>query len=94
MQIKWLRAALRNLDAEAEYIARDNPAAADRVVRKIRATVNLLIEQPALGRPGRVPNTRELVISGTPYLAPYRVHGQVIEVLRVLHAARRWPTKL
>ncbi len=68
MQIKWLRAALRNLDAEAEYIARDNPAVADRVVRKIRATVNLLIEQPALGRPGRVPNTRELVISGTPYL--------------------------
>jgi toxin ParE1/3/4 len=94
MQIKWLRAALRNLDAEAEYIARDNPAVADRVVRKIRATVNLLIEQPALGRPGRVPNTRELVISGTPYLAPYRVHNQVIEVLRVLHAARRWPIKL
>ena len=94
MQIKWLRTALRNLDAEAEYIARDNPAAADRVVQKIRATVNLLAEQPALGRPGRVPNTRELVISGTPYLVPYRVHGQVIEVLRVLHAARRWPTKL
>ena len=94
MQIKWLRAALRNLDAEAEYIARDNPAAVDRVVQKIRATVNLLAEQPALGRPGRVPNTRELVISGTPYLVPYRVHGQVIEVLRVLHAARRWPTKL
>jgi len=94
MRIKWLRTALRNLDAEAEYIARDNPAAADRVVQKIRATVNLLAEQPALGRPGRVPNTRELVISGTPYLAPYRVRGQVIEVLRVLHAARQWPARL
>ena len=92
MRIKWLRAALRNLDAEAEYIARDNPAAAVRVIQKIRATVNLLAEQPALGRPGRVPNTRELVISGTPYLVPYRVRGQVIEVLRVLHAARQWPT--
>ncbi|MFO1429278.1 MAG: type II toxin-antitoxin system RelE/ParE family toxin [Candidatus Competibacteraceae bacterium] len=91
MQIKWLRTALRNLDAEAEYIARDNPAAADRMVQKIRATVNLLIEQPALGRAGRVPNTRELVIGGTPYLVPYRVRGQVIEVLRVLHAARQWP---
>jgi toxin ParE1/3/4 len=92
MRIKWLRTALRNLDAEAEYIARDNPAAAIRVVQKIRATVNLLAEQPALGRPGRVPNTRELVISGTPYLVPYRVRGQLIEVLRVLHAARQWPT--
>ena len=68
MRIKWLRTALHNLDAEAEYIARDNPAAAVRVVQKIRATVNLLAEQPALGRPGRVPNTRELVISGIPYL--------------------------
>ena len=94
MRIKWLRAALRNLDAEAEYIARDNPAAAGRVVQKIRTTVNLLAEQPALGRPGRVPNTRELVISGTPYLVPYRVRGQVIEVLRVLHAARQWPARL
>ena len=94
MQIKWLRTALRNLDAEAESIARDNPAAANRVVQKIRATVNLLAEQPALGRPGRVPNTRELVISGTPYLAPYRVRSQVIDLLRVLHAARQWPARL
>ncbi len=46
-----------------------------------------------MGRAGRVPGTRELVISGTPYIVPYRVRGGAVEVLRVFHAARRWPTE-
>jgi plasmid stabilization system protein ParE len=93
MPVKWLRAALLNLDAEAEYLARANPAAAAQMVRRIREAVELLAEQPALGRAGRVPNTRELVVSGTPYIVPYRVRGGSVEVLRVLHAARQWPQK-
>jgi len=44
-----------------------------------------------MGRPGRVPSTRELVIPSTPYLVPYWVRDDCIEVLRVFHAARRWP---
>jgi plasmid stabilization system protein ParE len=38
---------------------------------------------PASGRSGRVPGTRELVISGTPYVVPYSVHGETVEILRV-----------
>ena len=91
MRIRWLRVALANLKAEAAYIARDSPAAASRVVAVIAAAERLQ-QHPAMGRPGRVPGTRELVIAGTPYIIPYRIRADAIEVLRVFHAARRWPT--
>ncbi len=93
MRVKWLRTALRNLEAEAEYIAQDNSAAAKRTVERVRAAVGRLAKHPALGRPGRVSGTRELVVSGTPYIVPYRVRGKTVEILRVQHAARKWPEK-
>lgn len=92
LRIRWLKAALRNLDDEAEYIARDNPQAAKELVRPILDDVDGLADHPAIGRPGRVPGTRELVITGTPYLVPYRVRGKAVEVLRVFHGSRRWPS--
>ncbi|MDR3418654.1 MAG: type II toxin-antitoxin system RelE/ParE family toxin [Nevskia sp.] len=94
MELRWLAAALRNLNEEFDYIARDDPRAAARVVAKIEAAVALLAEHPALGRAGRVPGTRELVIAETPYIIPYRVRGQRVEILRVFHARRRWPSGL
>ena len=87
MRVRWLRVALANLDAEAEYIAEDNPAAAGRVVQKILRAVDLLKENPAMGRAGRVAGTRELVVAETPYIIPYRVRGDAVEILRVFHAA-------
>ena len=80
---QWLKRAL----AEAAFIARDNPAAAARVVEAITSTVELLARHPALGRPGRVEGTRESVVPDTPYLVPYRVRGRAVEILRVFHGA-------
>jgi toxin ParE1/3/4 len=94
VRVRWLRRALRNLDEEAEYIARDNPDAAARTVQRIATAVDQLTNHPASGRIGRVPGTRELVITGTPYIVPYRVRGDAVEILRVFHAARKWPDKL
>jgi plasmid stabilization system protein ParE len=91
MKVRWLREALRNLDREAVFIAGDDPDAARRVVGRIRNAVARLKSHPSLGRPGRVPGTRELVVSGTPYIIPYRVRRQSVEVLRIFHGARRWP---
>lgn len=85
--------ALANLDAEADYISRDSPAAAERLVAAIEDGLELLARHPAMGRPGRVEGTRELVIPGTPYIIPYRVRADRVEVLRVFHAARKWPPK-
>ena len=76
MQVRWLSRALRNLGEEADYIAQDDPAAAARMVALIEDAVAMLADHPGLGRPGRVPGTRELVVPGTPYLVPYRVRGR------------------
>lgn len=93
MRVRWLRKALANLDAEASYIAEDDPAAARRVVARIMSAVSHLSQQPKLGRPGRVPGTRELVVPRTRYIVPYRVRGNVVEILRVFHVSRRLPQR-
>jgi toxin ParE1/3/4 len=93
VRVRWLRRALTNLDQEAGYIARDNPEAAARVVMRIATSVEQLATHPASGRIGRVPGTRELVITGTPYIVPYRVREDTVEVLRVFHGARKRPGK-
>jgi toxin ParE1/3/4 len=82
---------LRDLDEVEAYIARDNPTAAAETVLGIARAVSLLQEQPGLGRAGRVPGTRELVIPDSPYIVPYRVKDNIVQVLRVYHASRRWP---
>ncbi|HKM49476.1 MAG TPA: type II toxin-antitoxin system RelE/ParE family toxin [Terriglobales bacterium] len=92
MRVNWLRTARANLIAASEYIAQDNPDAATRTVAAITRAVENLERFPAAGRPGRVPGTRELVVSGTPYIVPYRVRGNIVEVLRVFHASRKWPS--
>lgn len=93
MRVRWLRNALRNLDEEAAYIAADDPKAARVVIERVLAAVETLAERPAIGRPGRVMGTRELVVLKTRYIVPYRVKGDAIEILRVFHASRRPPAK-
>ncbi len=93
MRVRWLRTALHNLDAEAEYIAEDDPTAAARMVVAIEEAVGHLANHPAAGRPGRVPGTRELVVADTPYVIPYRVRANAVEILRVFHGKRKWPAK-
>ncbi len=94
MQIVWLNKALQNLDDIASYIAQENPQAASQVVGLIITQVNQLISQPALGRPGRVVGTRELVISNSYYLVPYRIKNNKVEILRVFHTTQNLPKNL
>ena len=94
MTIVWSVRAVRHLARLRAYIAKDGPDAARDVAATILASVELLAEQPGLGRAGRVPGTRELVIPGTPYLVPYRVRGGRLEIVAVFHGRQRWPDKL
>lgn len=88
----WSPEAIADLAALRGYIAQDDPAAAQRVaLHIIRNVETLLASSPEMGRPGRVPGTRELVIPRTPYIVPYRLIGNTIQILRVFHSARRWP---
>jgi len=91
MRVRWLRRALLNFDQEASYIAQDNPKAAAEFVLHLRDSALMLGEQPNLGRPGRIHGTRELVVSNLPYIIPYRVRNNTVEILRVFHTARKWP---
>ncbi|MGH7074739.1 MAG: type II toxin-antitoxin system RelE/ParE family toxin [Stellaceae bacterium] len=94
MRIVWTLPAIGDLDALKVYVARDNTAAAERQAERVLLAVGNLVQFPEIGRPGRRAGTRELVVSGTPYIVPYRIKGEAIEILRVLHGRRRWPERL
>ena len=89
--VKWLRKALKNLEQTYGYVAQTNIDAAIAIVLRIQAATDQLSEFPMMGRPGRVDSTRELVIANTPYIVIYRVKGSAVEILRVLHASRKYP---
>jgi len=89
MKVRWLRKALHNLEAIHEYIARENPEAALKLVIKIRSAVKQLETFPEMGRVGRVKETREIVVN--PYFIVYRVNGSFVDILRILHSARKFP---
>jgi toxin ParE1/3/4 len=89
-EIAWTDPALQDLDDIGSYIRLDSPKAAERVVRRIVETVAVLAFHPKMGRVGRVANTRELVVTGTSYIAVYRLRER-IEIVAVFHAARKWP---
>ena len=91
MRLLWTLPARDDLARQRAFLERRNPRAARRIVRAIIDAVALLPQAPGMGRPGRVAGTRELVVPGTPYLVPYRVRGDRLEVLRVLQGAQRWP---
>jgi toxin ParE1/3/4 len=91
MQIRWLRKALRSLEQAHDFLAQENPEAAIQLVLKIRVATEKLASFPTMGRHGRIEGTKELVIFGSPYLVIYRVKGQRIEILRVLHGSRKYP---
>ncbi|MCM0044004.1 MAG: type II toxin-antitoxin system RelE/ParE family toxin [Burkholderiaceae bacterium] len=94
MRLEWLRVAIRNLEAEADYIARESPENARAFLRHLTSSVKELATHPHLGRPGRVLGTRELVITRYPYIVPYRIRENSVEILRVLHTSRAWPDDL
>ncbi len=89
--IVWSGRAIADLRALHACIAEFNPHAATDTGRHIAKAVENLTRFPAMGRPGRIAHTRELAISGTPFIIPYRVREGRVEIIAVLHGARRWP---
>ena len=94
LNLSWLPRAIANRDALIDYIAEDSPKAAIEQGDRIEYQLDQLIEHPEIGRPGRKKGTRELVISGTPFIVVYRFkpRSKKIELMRVLHGAQQWPS--
>lgn len=91
MRLVWARYAISDRENIFTYIETQNPKAAVRVDQKIVLAVRRLVDFPESGRPGKIPDTRELIISNTPYIAAYVVYEDRIRILRILHGAQLWP---
>ena len=87
----WTNTAIHDLESVRDDIVEHNPQAAREVGQVILAAVAKLAEFPAIGRMGRVPNTRELVVPGLPFILPYTVDNNRVVILAVIHGARKWP---
>jgi len=95
LQVLWSKKSQGDLESIFDHIALDRPEAAARhIVLIIQTVERLLSGNPAAGRAGRVTGTRELAVPGSKYIAAYRVRGGVVEVLCVIHCARKWPKRL
>ena len=90
-QLELTERAFRNIAAAEEYIAKDNPVAAQKVVKSIYSAAEKLETFPELGKPGRVPGTRELPLPEYPYTIVYRVKALRVVVYAVLHQSRQHP---
>jgi len=93
MKVIWSPEAREDLREIYSTLAVENPYAARALHERIQEGVQLLRDNPHIGRPGRVPGTKELVISGTPYIVPYQVRERRLDLLRVYHTARKWPER-
>ncbi|PSJ62522.1 type II toxin-antitoxin system RelE/ParE family toxin [Kumtagia ephedrae] len=94
MRVVWLARARIERQKAIDYIARDSPQAALGQLEEIERQTDKLFDFPEIGRPGRKRGTRELVITGTPFLAVYRIRAKAeVQILRLLHGAQRWPPR-
>lgn len=91
MRLIWSPQARDDLQQMLLFLADKNPYAAKALLLRIEEAAEQLIENPYLGRPGRVPGTREWVVTHSRYLLPYQLFPDRIEILRVYHGARQWP---
>lgn len=93
--IEWTEQAIQQLDRAHDYIALSNSKElASRVTMKIAGSVHQLAIFPMSGRPGRIPGTRELVISNTPFVVAYAIEEDRVVVLALYHGAQQWPEEL
>jgi len=91
VRIIWAPEARSDLREMVIYLSDKNPYAAEALYERIESVATELSDNPYMVRPGRVPGTRELVITNTPYILPYQISQDRIEILRIYHSARKWP---
>jgi addiction module RelE/StbE family toxin len=90
-RVRWTTHAAEDFTRIVDRIRADNPAAALRVARMIYTSVAELRKFPNRGRIGLATGTRELVFPPRPYIVVYEVHNDQVHILRIRHAAQKWP---
>lgn len=82
--------ALDDLDSTISYIAKEDLHAAQGVAQRIWRSAQSLVDNPKIGRVGRVSGVREKVVTELPYLLIYRIKNNDIEIIRLLHDRQSW----
>ena len=91
MKIRLLKTAGRDLREIRSYIVVDNPAAADRVGQQLVRAISLIGERPMIGKSVPDESIREWSVPNLPYVIPYRISGDTIEIIRIWHTSRQRP---
>ncbi|QUT05297.1 type II toxin-antitoxin system RelE/ParE family toxin [Sphingobium phenoxybenzoativorans] len=86
----WHPEALDDLENILDFIEVQNPSAAGRIGEAIRHTAGQLPNHPYMYRTGRVPGTREALVTPN-YILVYRVAAHAIEILAVKHTRQQYP---
>jgi len=94
VKLRWTRLARTDINAAYDYVAVDSAGAAEQFLERIQQAAAILLRHPMAGRAGRIPGTRELVVAGTPWIVAYRVRRGFVDILSVVHGARKWPDDL
>ena len=94
MKLRWTKRALHQFDDLQDYIAEDNPIAAQAVAQRIADATLLLLREPHIGRSGRIDGTREWVVARTHYLIAYRIQAETLEIMAVIHSKQSWPLSM
>lgn len=91
MILRWTERAAEHLEMLHAYVADENVRAADALIQHVFEAAERLLAFPELGRKGRVLGTRDLILPGSQIILAYRIHKNNVQILAVLHAARKWP---
>ena len=93
LKLKWTELALGDIDGIFEFIP-DNPLVAKKIANEIWQSANRLLDNPQIGRAGRVSGTKEWVVTNYKYTIAYRVRNGYLEIIRVLPDRKLWPVDL
>jgi addiction module RelE/StbE family toxin len=91
MQVRWTTSAASDLEHIADYLFGKTPQNAARLIREICDAIFALRNYPSRGRQGKKSGTRELVLSSLPYVVVYKITGDALHIIRILHGAQDWP---
>jgi plasmid stabilization system protein ParE len=93
VKIRWTDIAVADLKSTHEYPGEHSPEVADALIERVLSAIDILERYPNLGRLGRIEGTREFVVTGTRFHVFYRLRHEQLEILGILHGARKWPDR-
>lgn len=91
LKLKYTKTAIKDLNDGYDYIYHENPVAARTVINRIELTVKKLQSQPFMGHKGRVEDTYEFFIMGTPFVIVYSFDSEKLVILTIMHTSRKYP---